>query len=105
MKCAKNANSAIVFAGALRPLNIATNTHDGLGVLDGFEIGWGPKTSAVSITPCPPTGRVPKKTPPPSPCGRPVTAPRGTPQTDPMTIYQSVGRTEAAVHLAKSTPP
>lgn len=39
MKCAKNANSAIVYVGALRPLNIATHMHDGLGVLDGLEIG------------------------------------------------------------------
>lgn len=40
MKCAKNANSAIVFVGALRTLNIATNMHDGLGVLDVLEIGY-----------------------------------------------------------------
>jgi len=59
MKCAKNANSAIVFVGALRPLKIATNMHDGLGVLDGLEIGWGPKTSAVCMTPCPSAGRAP----------------------------------------------
>lgn len=39
MKCAKNANSAIVYVGALQPLNIATNMHDGLGVLGGLEIG------------------------------------------------------------------
>jgi hypothetical protein len=39
MKCAKNANSAIVFVGALCSLNIVTNMHDGLGVLDGLEIG------------------------------------------------------------------
>jgi len=39
MKCAKHTNSAIVFVGALLPLNIATNMHDGLGVLDGLEIG------------------------------------------------------------------
>ena len=39
MKCAKNANSAIVFVGALRTLNFATNTLDGLDVLDVLEIG------------------------------------------------------------------
>ena len=72
MKCAKNANSAIVFVGALRTLNIATNMHDGLGVLDGIEIGWGPKISAVCMAPCPPTGRAPtKKKPPPIPLWSP----------------------------------
>ena len=39
MKCAKNANIAMDDFGALRPLNIATNMHDGLGVLDDLEIG------------------------------------------------------------------
>jgi hypothetical protein len=39
MKCAKNANSAIAYVGALRTVNIATNMLDGLGVLDGLEIG------------------------------------------------------------------
>lgn len=72
MKCAKNANSAIVYVGALRPLNIVTNTHDGLGVLDGLEVGWGPKISAVRITHCPSAGRAPiKKRLPPSPLWSP----------------------------------
>lgn len=45
------------------------------------------------MTPYPSTGRAPiKKRLLPSPWGRPVTAPRGTPRTDPLTIYQSVGR-------------
>lgn len=39
MKCAKNANSAIVFVGALRTPKNATNMHKGLGVLDVLEIG------------------------------------------------------------------
>ena len=68
MKCAKNANSAIVFVGALRPPNIAKNMRDGLGVLDVLEIGWGPKTSAVCMTARLPTGRAPiKKSLPPYP--------------------------------------
>lgn len=62
----------------------------------GGGSGWGPKTSAVDMTPCLPKGRGPlKKCLPPSPCGRPLTAPhrapRGTPRTDPLTMYQSVG--------------
>ena len=67
MKCAKNANSAIVFVGALRTLNIATNMHDGLGVLDGLEIGWGSKTSAVGMTLRPSVGRTPTKKASPHP--------------------------------------
>ena len=67
MKCAKNANSAIVFVGALRYLNIATNMYDGLGVLDGLEIGKGPKSSVVCMTPCPSVGRAPIKKASPHP--------------------------------------
>lgn len=44
------------------------------------------------MTPCPSTGCAPtKKRLPPTLCGRPVSAPRGSPRTDPLTIYQSVG--------------
>lgn len=54
--------------------------------------GSGPKISAVDMTPRLSATRAPlKKRLPPSLCGRPVTAPRGTPRTDPLTIYQSVG--------------
>lgn len=39
MKCAKNANIAIMFFGVLRTLKNAANMHDALGVLDVLEIG------------------------------------------------------------------